>query len=260
MGDLPIIYQGPMVRAILGKLKTQTRRTVRHFNSTVDGGPANRALWAKLDFENAWVDPSCLGGAPCLKVPCPESGTVHRVRCKYEPGDRLWVKETMVAKQVDAPPPLESLSGKFAFYKADGKQVLLGGPGIEDGVAWKWQRDTQSSIHMPPWASRITLEVVNVRVERVQEISEEDADAEGAHADAGHVPDGSYASSREAFAALWDSINAVPKPQGATHYVSYPWGEESRDTRKEINGRPHYCHPNPWVWPITFKVLEACGA
>ena len=138
---------------------------------------------------------------------------IREVRCPYgQPGDRLWVRE---AWKVDL---------NHRFYRADGDP---GGP-----VPWT------PSIHMPRWASRITLEVTGVRVERPQDISEADAKAEGVHRCLDGLWSGGawkhlrrpncYADPCNAFCDLWASIN----------------GPGSWDA-------------NPWVWVVEFRRVEA---
>lgn len=174
MNERPIIFSGPMVRAILDGRKTQTRRVVK----------LNASGRAQRKGRN-WhlADPECV------------------LACPYGvPGDRLWVRETW-----------QDGNGGI-YYATDGNTA----------APWK------PSIYMPRWASRITLEVVSVRVERLNEIGEEDAIAEGSQC-AG-VP--ASLTNRGAFAKLWDSINAK----------THPWAS------------------NPWVWVVEFKRLEATDA
>jgi hypothetical protein len=133
-------------------------------------------------------------------------------RCPYGvPGDRLWVREAW-SEHVGS-----FGESRVAFYRADGDERA--GP-------WK------PSIHMPRWASRITLELTDVRVQRLQEISEEDAKAEGIQTDdMNHVvrPDGiNWGGARGEFAALWESINGKRAP----------WDS------------------NPFVWCLTFKLVK----
>ena len=122
------------------------------------------------------------------------------LKCPYgQVGDRLWVRETFK--------PYNCMGG-FA-YKADGD--------LSTGFPWK------PSIHMPRGASRITLEITESRAERLQDISEEDAKAEGVKCCPNAVSD--Y---KHHFMILWDSINGK----------KYPWDS------------------NPWVWVISFKVVR----
>lgn len=195
MKERPIIMSAPMVRAILGGHKTQTRRVL------------------KLDHD-AELRLQLSDGQPIDvmtgKITCP-----HGQVC-----DRLWIRETwreagsLMTADNSIP---ESGTTDAVVYAADGQ---FDGP-------WR------PSIFMPRWASRLTLEIVNVRVERLQEITEEDAKAEGITVQTGHLwrPLGSKEpmrkyTHRQAFGALWNSINAKR---------GYGWSI------------------NPWVWVIEFK-------
>jgi len=236
--ERPIIFSGPMIRAIIEGRKTQTRRPVTMPGwSTVDGySPrAIRRIWDGLGWNDVYVDP---GGAdifvpgPYLKVAFPAEGSRHRVRCVYQPGDALWVREKWGAdhwyyiKQYQAetwrgtPDP----SSAGIHYAASERDL-----GIFPAGYWR------SPIHMPRWASRITLEIESVRVERVQEISEADAEAEGCRAGvyqgrnrAGEPCEVRQSSAIEAYAQLWNSLHG----HGA-------WDR------------------NDWVWALTFRRLEA---
>lgn len=110
------------------------------------------------------------------------------------------------------------------------------------------------SIFMPRWASRPPLEVESVRVERLQEISDDDCYAEGVV----YVGEGFDPPPRIIFEALWDSINAKPRERKRNgvidHYVAYPW-DESHPICRELSwrGRPLTVHPNPWIWATEFK-------
>jgi hypothetical protein len=173
MKERPILFSGPMVRAILDGRKTQTRRVVKLRNDSC-GDPI---------MPN---DP---------RMPCPFGG----------PGDRLWVKET------------HGPSAGGMVYRADG------GTACPDGGKWR------PSIFMPRWASRITLEVTGVRVERLQDISQADAMAEG-------VTQGVYRG-------LTGSIVATCEDQVVEGY---------RELWQSING-PGSWDANPWVWVVEFK-------
>lgn len=209
----PILFSGEMVRAILDGRKSMTRRVVKEI--------------PMLGTPIAW----------CAAAKAQEPGWVHIVGdyrrfCPYGiPGDRLWVRETW--KLWEDPKD----GHDWVLYRAGGKMSF---PNIEhldmprDPFADKWR----PSIFMPRWASRITLEITGVRVERVQDITEGDVREEGI-TDGGclncgeHEPcgcDNPQPDARDAFIWLWDSIN---KKRG------YGW------------------HVNPWVWVIEFNRVEA---
>ena len=220
MTDHPIPFTAPMIRALLDGRKTQTRRPIKPSNSLFNG-----RRWTALhkaqtwDWNAAWVDPgpSPAGNSgPYLQLPWQDGpdadtfrDTSHRVYPVIQPGDRLWVKETWAH---DAPVPVQ--------YKA--------GPHVGDdalGVRWK------PPMFMPRWASRITLTVTDVRVQRLQEISEADAVAEGCHASLALTmrrPNGSFPGNPIAcFNDLWISIHG-----------------------------PAAWDANPWVVALTFTVAK----
>ena len=208
--ERPIIFSGPMVRAILSGNKTQTRRVVKK----------------KLYFP---TDPG-IGYAV-------EKG---RIKCPYGvPGDRLWVRETCVRFTgiTFEGGPWPVCGWKGPKHNQNPYQALLPKAGNENHIEKLNNAAacvTVPSIFMPRWASRITLEIEDIRVERLQDISEEDAKAEGiikfSDMDLyGHDPNGTPGpmvggSYSEAFMLLWDSINA----------------------------KKHSWESNPWVWVISF--------
>ncbi|HGG0775170.1 TPA: hypothetical protein ACJFSP_004194 [Pseudomonas aeruginosa] len=220
MKERPILFTGPMVRAILEGRKTVTRRVMK----------------PQPDFLGSMVDPN----TPFKAL---DAGLHARIICPYgEPGDRLWVRETWhVGKPHDKTAPADILApllaegrGITVLYTAGGWQSV-GPAGREEPIypddqpLPDWAGKGRPSIHMPRWACRILLEITAVRVERLQDISEEQAKAEGVR-DAGEgsfdVEDSKHfaADPRESFASLWSSIN----------------GESSWDA-------------NPWVWVVEFK-------
>ena len=142
--------------------------------------------------------------------------------CPYgQPGDLLWVREAWSGCFDQGHIRVRDRHPDIVWYWADGN--------CPDG---DWEKP-RPSIHMPRWASRLTLRVTGIRVERVQDISQSDADAEGCpgfyspmHPDAG-VTDGQ--TPREEFAELWNSINAKR---------GFGWDA------------------NPWVWVIDFEVIQ----
>ncbi|HFT4734949.1 TPA: hypothetical protein ACQTXM_006576 [Pseudomonas aeruginosa] len=202
MKERPILFTGPMVRALLEGRKTATRRIAK---------PVKHP-----DLGNIY--------APGALVLEREPQHVIDRACPYgQPGDRLWVREAWAADaQVDAIAPSDLSQGEPIWYPADLSVRQTGCSMISKGRV-------RPSIHMPRWASRILLEITAVRVERLQDISKEQAKAEGVR----DVGEGSFdvedskhfaADPRESFASLWSSIN----------------GESSWDA-------------NPWVWVVEFK-------
>ncbi len=213
MTERPILFSGAMVRALPAGTKTQTRRVVK----------AKHLPWLENSVLN-FLD-----------------GKWNQRPLPYgKPGDRLWVRET------------HYLHGIWSVRKDDdGKRRWTFSPNQDMGVQFDepnglirgrsttvpgWYR--RPSIHMPRWASRITLEVTSVRVERLQDISEADARAEGVAYDPGeggtfHVTGLAGCSSDSAvgsFFKLWEKVN----------------GPGSWDA-------------NPWVWVIEFRRIDAEG-
>ena len=172
MKERPILFSGPMVRAILEGRKTMTRRVVK---------PGEMLTPAQVERE--------------------VNGGTGAIRCPYgKPGDRLWVRETIELRTI--------LGNNFPspVYVADGSHVVVDGGKKASNHAFIRRRVTPS-IHMPRWASRITLEVTGVRVERLQDISEADAKAEGSPLAACGAPqDGSH---KAGFADIWASIHGT---------------------------------------------------
>ena len=205
----PILMPDEGVRAILDGRKTQTRRVVQ----------ADRYSPWIPHMEDARADPG-LGDGGYLHVPYTTDGdrVTRRVRCRYAIGDRLWVRETWCQQACMVHGDL--LPGK-AHYRADGYEVRhVDGPGKSP---WR------PSIHMPRWASRITLEVTAVRVERLQDITEEDARAEGVE------PTVMVAA-------------GVPERE-----VLVPAVGVYRNLWDRINGKRHPWASNPWVWVVSFR-------
>lgn len=188
MAEKPILFNGRMVRAILSGVKTQTRRVIKpqpgpHLGYMI-GRSGQYAIQCGEDYPDDASD---------------------RVVCRYPVGTRLWVRETWATRS--------DLPG--AVYRADYQ-----GPADrpfehihDDETRWR------VSIHMPRRHARIFLDVTNVRVQRLREISEDDAIAEG-------VSPGFDDPARRKFAELWDSINGKR---------GHGWAE------------------NRWVWVYTFE-------
>lgn len=225
MKERGMIFNGEMVRALLDGRKTQTRRIMAP-------QPAD-------DIERCiFPNPEAIGWKSSLRH---KHGSTTAHFCHYgKPGDRIWVRETFQGPLFDYdlmdsyckdPTPFEK--PEFCVYKADGVPA----PEFydaDDELHCCWR----PSIHMPRWASRILLEITNVRVERLNSIHDVDAMREGiqnlttcSHADFG-IPGAVNAQHPvRAFQLLWESI-----------YGADSW------------------RANPWVWVIEFKRVEGGAA
>jgi hypothetical protein len=215
--ERPILFGGPMVRAILEGRKTQTRRLPSVGNSYVDGSRAKASFWKMLDWQSSriFVDPgpSPAGNAgPYLHVPDLKNDCVHRVYPEFGVGERLWVREEMRCGP--------SQRGANFYYEAD--KMGVGLEVLSQLEKRAFVRDYIPSIHMPRLACRIKLVIVKVRVERLQEIDSGDANAEGFQS---HHEGACHFTPRNNFRTSWDSHNAAP-----CDWVS-----------------------NPWVWVVEFK-------
>ncbi|MEO1108290.1 MAG: hypothetical protein AAFX90_10240 [Pseudomonadota bacterium] len=172
MTDHPILFSGPMVRALLEGRKTQTRRVL------------------KPQPQESWHSPQVSTGLRSVSWTSGE-GYVQDCRVPAHVGDRLWVRETHgFEARLDLP------KGQKVKYRA------TNGLALPPDSGWK------PSIHMPRWASRLTLTVTDVRVQRLQDISEEDAKAEGAGSLTSNMPGVESVSHVQSFQKLWDSLNA----------------------------------------------------
>ena len=201
MTTRPILFNGPMVRAILDGRKTQTRRVIKQainvYGNYVE--VAGEVLPARETGWVAWFPGRNIANLPEFT----KQQYAEGFGCPYgTPGDHLWVRETW----------MPALSGGVAYHRAD-----MPAEANADGVGWR------ASIHMPRWASRLTLAITDVRVQRLQDITTREIEAEGV------LPDERYLGCanryRHAFSALWDGI-----------YARRGYGWEA----------------NPWVWVITF--------
>lgn len=203
MKERPILFSGPMVRALLAGSKTQTRRVIKdqsigeRFSHMTEDGRAHLE----------WLGTPCCGTGVW---DVPEYSA--QVACPYgQPGDRIWVRESFMPVPLEAAPGPSQTPWSIA-YAAGGQTELLA-PSSYNPTLYNYERWTPS-IHMPRWASRITLEVTGVRVERLQDISEADALAEGVP-NSLHLSGGRFA--RENFAHLWWTIH------GDDAWAANPW-------------------------------------
>lgn len=218
MSEHPILFSGEMVKAILDGRKTQTRRPLK--TQLLDILPMPKS--------NTWVT---------LETRDPNHGRV--VRCRYgQPGDHLWVRETFAYKT-----PTE------VIYKADfdvsddfGSEIVDLATGKTIPLVWK------PSIHMPRWASRIVPEVVNIRVQRVQQISRDDAFREGI------VAINPYAIDPD-LPPGWPA--AFPDYQNPKNFFTADPIASFRSLWNRINAKRGYgWDANPLVWVIDFRKEE----
>lgn len=221
MTERPILFSAEMVRAILAGRKTQTRRVIKpqpqgHYWETL---PGYQLKHTEAVMANGKVAVMFRHTIPQNPSPSFENAWIT---CPYgQPGDALWVREGFAVQPLlwadnRGPQPIH--------YTAD---LVVGFAGKPDTRQIEDYR-SKPSIHMPRWASRITLRITNVRVERLQDITEEDARAEGV-TPVGWIDetDVGMSSYREGFSRLWDDINGP----GAWDY-------------------------NPWVWVISFERVK----
>lgn len=215
MKERPILFSGEMVKAILNDTKTMTRRvnSIGEYyisDKKCPYGVVGDRLWVR----ETWGDLDYYQGNVAIHVLKDSNGVEHDIVYSAEcQGYFEWTDEV-----------------GFPEYRKDGTE------------ASRWR----PSIFMPRWASRITLEITDIKVEQLQDITEEDAIAEGIHLCAGIDEEGYthgyhwgpvsdtellFNSATSAYRKLWDSINGK-KPDKA-------WDD------------------NPWVWVISFKVVEA---
>ena len=205
MKKRPVLFKADMVRAILKCHKTQTRRIVKKQEGLTFWRRFNRELGARFAFRS---DVSCFE----KKSPYGQEG------------DRLWVKETSIIAPKRFAPPDDS-----CIPDSDGDlryiQYLATHSCTEAADDYKLKKTP--SIFMPCWASRITLEITGVRVERLNDIIEQDAEAEGIQFIRDYPDADETLTAKQLYSFLWDSIN----------------GEGSWDL-------------NPWVWVIEFRRVE----
>ncbi|HGM5387443.1 TPA: hypothetical protein ACKP07_000271 [Serratia marcescens] len=218
MKERPVIFNSEMVRAILDGRKTQTRRVIANV-SPDNCIPLRKPTKTKDGIYTHVMDAPGHGLCPFGRV-----------------GDRLWVRETFAVLGNEDGCPIDWDGNLIKGDEKQAARIYKASCWQEPGNYGLWSipdRDTQyegawrPSIHMPRWASRITLEITAVRVERLNDISHEDAKAEGCcYGRGGGIPDFAVTPA-DHFPTLWASI----------------YGEESWNA-------------NPWVWVIEFRRVE----
>ena len=208
MKERPILFSSAMVRALLAGTKTQTRRAAK-----IDVTMGRESILAPH-----------LGKRYAPVYLLPENAIEAVACCPYgQPGDRLWVRESFAhVYRTNTEPPARS--PEDVAYMADGLKA-------DPYVYGTWK----PSIHMPRWASRITLEITSVRVERLQDISEADAKAEGI--------------TPHDVRQFW--LFGASEARRASIYREAAV-EPYRQLWESING-PGSWGANPWVWAVEFR-------
>jgi hypothetical protein len=253
MKERPILFNAPMVRALLDGSKTQTRLAIKRqpeppraiYSSP---GADTKITPSLVRCENgmgvAWrfeMSKITSDKGSTMKVSVMDHEPVRMV-CPYgNPGDRLWVREAFAietTQDYEGDPGIEPALGPVKWEDDDGYRLipryrasepgtmLMIAPSEKDEIGMRWK----PSIHMPRWASRILLEITDVRVERLQDISETDALAEG------------IVRQRDDGFGLTDT----------THYHSADPRMSYWSLWEAING-PGSVESNPWVWAVSFK-------
>lgn len=224
MKERPILFSGPMVRAIISGQKTVTRRAMKH--------QPQKAPVDVVDGVPSWDSPTSYAGEVQMNTQCGKP-------CPYgKPGDRLWVREThkiATGKAGD--------SQACVRYEADGDYQAKILP-LPEAVGPRTFDRTRPSIHMPRWASRILLEVTDVRVERLRDSSDmslldelgdmlEDCDSVA----------GREFSRLESLQVAGAPLKMLPEMYGFKAWWDKTNGAGSFDA-------------NPWVWVVEFKRIE----
>ena len=209
MKEHPILFSTDMVKAILEGRKTMTRRVIKPqpTDAGLEFATACEGEFSAWQDDGLNLDEHSEDGGPCQRL------------CPYgQVGDRLWVRETYKLHTYDGHP--DDIQ-EMLVYKAGGLSKWFKLNEINPEPKFEFTKWTHS-IHMPRWASRINLEITEIRVERVKEISLSDAISEGV----ARLDPNWHTTAVIDFCNLWDSINAKR---------GYSW------------------ESNPWVWVISFK-------
>lgn len=219
MRESPILFNADMVRAVLDGRKSQTRRIIKP-------QPFERS-WSRHDHQIEIVSGRAENGDEIdgLLAYTKSSGGEWHAKCPFgQAGDRLWVRETfrVHSRATDVATLVYKASEQQSWTQQTHRVPIekCNKPAVVDTCT--------PSIHMPRWASRITLEITGVRVERLNSMTESDALAEGCNGGHDSIPGYMYsATPHEHFHHVWQSI----------------YGDDSWQA-------------NPWVWVVEFKRVE----
>jgi len=230
MKTTPILYSTPMVQALQNDTKTQTRRT--------------KGLKAVNENPGAWecavLQEISEGDKNATYAVFVQPGNTEKVKCPYgAPGDILWVRETWALSLKNEVTQSEKSGAIPWYYNPDKLDIVFKADSKEethpDHPEWGKKR-WKSSIHMPKPACRLFLKIKNIRVERLQDITEADAVAEGIE----WLREGMF---------WWRNYlkNPLPGTSYSIHSYQTLW--------QSING-PESWAANPWVWVVEFEKCE----
>lgn len=253
MRQHPILFSPEMVLALMAGRKSMTRRVISYRNSLVDGSMVSEKVWNQYDFDfsSPWIDkgPSPAGNAgPYLKVPSRLLDTVHRIYPKFQPDDYLFVRENWKLKAwnfEDSEATFEYAAGiretldfndkegyeladvaewiMKQLFKMEAKGIMRPVPGqdeeSDEDIVYEFtgkNHPFSPGIHLPKWGSRIWLQVNATRPEKLNDITEDDAIAEGIEIIGDQVKGGfrdyenagsPWMHARNSFISLWRHIN-----------------------------------------------------
>jgi hypothetical protein len=246
----PILMSAPMVRALLDGRKTQTRRVCKNAD-VIEAAESEPWCEPVLERAASRTGPASIGrrlvGSMCRVQDGFRLADAIDAFCPYgRPGDLLWVREAFT--YVEEPPDGED----FLVYEADGGRRSLGEwrhpHPIYDHCVGRFGQAIPST-HMPRWASRLTLEITGVRLERLQDLTDEDAKAEGLKA-----------VTKGGTLFKYGIPDADGLPGSDDH--GWPWRVWNHDPRlafrllwEQIHGVNSW-NSNPWVWALTFRVHQ----
>jgi len=224
------------IQAILNGSKTQTRRLIKP-------QPIDKPIQDAYEWWH-WVDNKCI---------------TYDKHSPYRIGETVYIKEALYKS-----PSYDVTNGKhFAYYKSD-NLIVVGG-------RWEWTHNTLSPLFMPEWATRYFITITDVRAERLQEITDVDAVAEGIIVEKGHYivvarpseNGAAYATPRDAYFVLWNTINAKWKRVYNTElkiyeFWQFPWCEADAIPIPKTTKHPerYHCIPNPWIFVYTFRMAR----
>lgn len=230
MKEMPILMSAPMVQAIIAGRKTMTRRIIK---------PRSRNAYG-FQVETAQFEPDAIGyyhNRYIQEVDENESTTGVTILCPYgrtEKGSILWVRESWNVEQYPVAP--EGDCDELLYYYKATEKVY---------TDMKWS----PSIHMPKEAARIWLEVADIRIEKLKDISEEDAIAEGVESFIANPIDHGVRATGKSLYIKYDTERPVGLETARQSFASL-WSSINDEESWKVN---------PWVWVVSFKVLSTTG-